>query len=273
MFYAGGAVTESDRFSRESACRVFKDYVSRFDSSDPRISLKLKHTFMVAKLCDEIARSEGLSETDTDLAWLCGLLHDIGRFEQVRRWDTFRDSASIGHAELGVEVLGTVEGARMSDFCDNEEWAGIAMRAVELHSRLKLPDDLDDRTRMFCEIVRDADKVDIVRVFSESDSQSVLGLAPDEFRNGSISDAAMAGFEERRCLGPRDRQANLDGILGVICFSFEIVSPSARSALDRLGYVDDLLRSPFGLAPSFASEDTQAKWCKVSRVLGGNVGC
>lgn len=267
MRCAGGAMTGTGGFSRESALRVFEGYVSRFDASDPKVSLKLEHTYRVAELCDEIARSEGLPGGDADLAWLCGLLHDIGRFEQLKRRSTFRDAESVGHAELGVEVLEGVEGARVADFCDDAEWSGIVMSAVELHSGLRLPDGLDARTREFCEIVRDADKVDNVRVFSASDCQSVLGLTPDEFRQGSISDAAMAGFGERRCLGPEDRQANLDGLLGVVCLAFEIVNPSARSALERLGYLDDLLRRPFGLVPSFTSPDTQSKWGRIVRVF------
>ena len=255
-------------FSRQSAFDTFMRYVFRFDSSDPKIALKVEHTLKVAELCDDIARSKDLAKPDVDLAWLCGLLHDIGRFEQVRRWNTFHDSPRADHAELGTVVLADVDGARIGDFCSDAEWFDIVRAAVGLHSALRLPTDLDDRTRMFCEIVRDADKVDIIRVFANSESQSVLGLSPVEFHNGSISDTAMAGFEERRCLGPKDRSANLDGLLGVVCLTFEIMNPSARSALCSLGYLEDLLRNPFGLTPSFSSSDTQAKWRRVANYFG-----
>ena len=46
-----------------------------------------------------------MSKEDIDLAWLTGLLHDIGRFEQVRRYGTFNDAKSIDHGKLGVEIL------------------------------------------------------------------------------------------------------------------------------------------------------------------------
>ena len=70
---------------RQSCLDAFNSYVARYDVSDERIALKVEHTYEVAKLCDEIARGEGLPPADVDLAWLCGLLHDIGRFEQLRR--------------------------------------------------------------------------------------------------------------------------------------------------------------------------------------------
>ena len=47
----------------------------------------------------------GLSKEDQDLAELIGLLHDIGRFEQVRLYHTFSDKISIDHGQKGVEVL------------------------------------------------------------------------------------------------------------------------------------------------------------------------
>ena len=90
---------------RESCLNAFNSYVDRYDVSDERIALKVEHTYEVAELCDEIARGEGLSPADVDLAWLCGLLHDIGRFEQLRQWGTFSDADSCSHAALGIQVL------------------------------------------------------------------------------------------------------------------------------------------------------------------------
>lgn len=42
-----------------------------------------------------------LSESDRELAYLCAVYHDIGRFEQLKRYHTFLDYKSIDHAQLG----------------------------------------------------------------------------------------------------------------------------------------------------------------------------
>jgi HD superfamily phosphohydrolase YqeK len=72
---------------RDRAAHAFERYVERFDPQDPKIALKVEHTRRVADLAEKIARSlpEGASPEYVDLAWLLGLLHDVGRFEQVRR--------------------------------------------------------------------------------------------------------------------------------------------------------------------------------------------
>ena len=90
---------------RERARAAFLAYVDAYDASNKRIALKIAHTYRVANLCEQIARGEGMDEEDVELAWLCGLLHDLGRFEQLRLWDTFSDGASAEHAAIGAAVL------------------------------------------------------------------------------------------------------------------------------------------------------------------------
>lgn len=256
-------------FSRKKASVAFDCYVEAFDVNDHQIMLKYEHSLQVAQLSEEIARSQGLNQYDVDLAWACGLIHDIGRFEQIRNWGTFRDSESCSHAALGVAVLeGTqkfngitllTSNGHIENFVDGD-CADIVKQAVALHGFLKLPDGLSKRTQTFCEIVRDADKVDIIRVFARSSVEEVLGIPKTEFPNILISDAAMRGFQEERCLGPTDRREKGDILLGVVCLVFELVNASAFSILQRLGYLNELLTCPFSLQPDFSSEDTRLKW-------------
>ena len=46
------------------------------------------------------------------LAHLCAVYHDIGRFEQLRRYDTFLDHLSVDHAQLGCEAVSYTHLAR-----------------------------------------------------------------------------------------------------------------------------------------------------------------
>ena len=70
-----------------------------------KIKLKIDHTYRVAELCERIAKAEQMEKTEVDLAWLLGMLHDVGRFEQLRRYGTFSDADSIDHAALGADIL------------------------------------------------------------------------------------------------------------------------------------------------------------------------
>lgn len=93
------------KINREHIKNTFQEYTDRYDSTDPKIKLKIDHTYRVADLCERIAKSLDLLQEDIDLAWLSGMLHDIGRFEQLRRYHTFSDAQSIDHAKFAVELL------------------------------------------------------------------------------------------------------------------------------------------------------------------------
>ena len=90
---------------RKNVEDTFKKYTDNYDTSDEKIKLKVDHTYRVAALSERIAISLGLDKADTDLAWLIGMLHDIGRFEQLKNYGTFSDADSIDHAHYGVELL------------------------------------------------------------------------------------------------------------------------------------------------------------------------
>lgn len=45
--------------------------------------MKIDHTYRVAALAERIAKMVTDIPIDRDLAWTMGMLHDIGRFEQV----------------------------------------------------------------------------------------------------------------------------------------------------------------------------------------------
>lgn len=59
------------------------------------MNLKYAHSLRVAALSERIAQSLSMEKEDIDLAWLIGILHDIGRFEQLRRYQTFFDYRSM----------------------------------------------------------------------------------------------------------------------------------------------------------------------------------
>ena len=60
---------------RPHARQAFAEYTSHYNAADPKVKLKIDHTYRVAALCERIANSLSLPPQDVDLAWLCGLLH------------------------------------------------------------------------------------------------------------------------------------------------------------------------------------------------------
>jgi len=147
--------------------RWLKNYIEQFASRDPNIQealdLKQAHTERVCDAILDIGRHEGLSDDDLALAEVAALLHDIGRFEQYRKYKTFSDVQSENHAVLGLKVINeynVLQGI-------NPEKARIIIRAVKYHNKAALPDGENGRDLFFMKLLRDADKLDIWHVVTD----------------------------------------------------------------------------------------------------------
>lgn len=235
---------------RTAARAAFDAYVAPYDAANPRIALKVDHTLRVAELCDRIAASLGMNERDRDLAWLCGLLHDIGRFEQVRRWDTFSDARSCSHAALGIEVLfgETAEGHRgqLEAFAQLDEADRDLLRtAVATHSDFRLPEGLNERTRQFCDLLRDADKIDILKAVCTEPVEAIFGVPEEELLASPLTPAVEETFYAHRTVLRAERRVPADFLLGFACFAFELVYPESRRIAGEQGYLFELFDRPF----------------------------
>ena len=89
----------------EKSKNELEKFLLKYDKKNRKILLKIEHTYRTAKISKEIAKSLNLDEENIQLAELIGLLHDIGRFEQAKIYDTFDDKKSIDHADFAVEML------------------------------------------------------------------------------------------------------------------------------------------------------------------------
>lgn len=247
---------------RNRARAAFDTYVAAYDAANPRIALKVEHTLRVMELCERIARETGFTPAGVDLAWLCGMLHDIGRFEQLRRWDTFSDAASTSHAALGVEVLfgsedhGSGAGIIHRFIDSNDELEEVIRAAVGFHSDYRLPEDLDVRTRALCDVVRDADKLDILRVASTDTVETVLNATEDELLVSAVSPAIEDAFFEHRTACYSERITPVDYLVNLACFAYELVYPASLEIADEQEYLYRALERPFGIERPFENKVT-----------------
>ena len=288
--------------NRKNVINAFAEYVRNYAPSDGKIKLKLDHNYRAAGLCQSIAESLGLSEADVDIAWLLGMLHDIGRFEQIRRFGTFNDAQSVDHAEFGADLLfkeglirkfaegyyeecelaglgneeaGQVYGRKIDCLegklnseqgkcnegklnsehvkcnegnlnnerinCDEGRLAGLLELAIRQHNKYRVKEDLTDRELMFCNILRDADKVDIFKVNADIPMEIIYDVTTEELKNGVITKAVLDSFYRKETVLKSVRKSAVDHIVGHISLLFELVYPESYRQAKKQGYVYRLL--------------------------------
>ena len=225
--------------NREKIRAEFSSYVSAYDVSDPKIALKILHTEHVADLCDTISDSLHLGEEEKNIAWVCGMLHDIGRFEQVRRYGTFFDRKSVNHAAFGADLL--FKEGLIRQFLEDTSEDPLIERTIRLHTVYALPETLSDRERMFCHILRDADKIDIMRVNCETPLPEIYNLPEEDFRTSAISDAVFADAMRGLNVNREHSKTAADYVVGHICFVYGLVYPESVRQVSRQGYLRKML--------------------------------
>lgn len=230
-------------FDKDHEKEVFSSYADQYDTRNILVFHKIEHTFRVAELSEVYAKELGMSVPDSNLAWFLGLLHDIGRFEQIRRFGTFVDSHSVDHAELSGDILfreGLID--RFSKEGLPEDWQTIAETAIRQHNKLKLPDTLEARTRRFAEILRDADKTDIFRVIASIPFKDRIGSSKASFRDtGEASPEVMECVLQHRCVPAGLRRSHFEGRVSHCCMAFELAFEVSRRTVREQGYLQALL--------------------------------
>lgn len=238
--------------NRKKVMETFAEYTSHYNAKDPKIKLKIDHTYRVAEISEKIAVWLKLPKQDIELAWLIGMLHDIGRFEQLRRFGTFSDAQSIDHARFGVELLfqeGLLRAYLPED--NAQEAKEIFRTAIWNHSEYRIEEGLDERTEMFCHIIRDADKIDILKVNYEVPIEDIYSVTTEEVRNAQVTPEVMQAFFEKHAVLRSLKKTPVDHIVGHSALVFELVYPVSFEIVQEQGYLEKIL--------AFESENEETK--------------
>ena len=131
----------------EEAMTEFKNYTSNYLEYGEMIELKINHTIRVVNLCERIAKSLNLNDEEIYIAKIIGLLHDIGRFEQWKNYNTFNDLNSIDHADYGVEILKKDNYIRK--YIKDDSYDEIILKSIEYHNKYEIANDLNEKTTIF----------------------------------------------------------------------------------------------------------------------------
>lgn len=225
------------------AREAFERYLEQYDQSDDKVRLKIVHTYGVAEASRQITERMGLSPEDIGLAQLIGLLHDIGRFEQIKRFDSFEPS-TMNHAKFGVRIL--FEEGLIRRFIREDRWDDIIRTAIIKHSDFKLEGIEDSRKLLHARIIRDADKLDNCRVKLEDAIETMLQVTADEVGNSKISPEVMEQFRRKESIRSLTRKTKMDYWVSYLAYFFDINYQVSFDIIEENNYIERLIaRIPY----------------------------
>ena len=221
----------------ENARNEFIKYVSNYDEQNKQIARKIGHSLRVMEISKNIAEDLRLTNEQIEIATLIGLLHDIARFEQWRKYETFRDSISIDHGDMGVEIL--KENDFIRSFIKDAKYDNIILKAIKNHNKYEIEDGLTEEEILFAKIIRDADKLDIIYqglILFWDDKEEI-----EEIEESRITPQIYEQFASKIQVKRIKDSTPLDRLIIFIAFIFDINFKYDFKILKQKDYINKIL--------------------------------
>lgn len=224
----------------------FDAYADGFYGADASLNTKIEykqyHSARTRREMRFLAERLGWSPRSIELAEVIGLLHDIGRFEQLRRHRTYNDHQSLDHALLGVEIL-ELQNVLQTFGVQEQTWIKAAIR---YHNARLLPSHLDPETRPFAQLIRDADKLDIFRYCAGTARRyrdDLQGLAREVGfpLEPYVTPEVVAATLEGEAVDYRKLKTFYDCLMMQLGWVYDMNFPLSMITLKRRGHLDDMM--------------------------------
>lgn len=240
---------KTDKDLREAFLIYARSWCIGEAEHDRHLELKIEHSFHVYDHARALAASESAltGRVLTRALSLAALFHDVARFEQYARYKSFADDLSFNHGAMGAKIL------MRQGFLDGEdkEIRRLALRAVALHNRRALPGGLPEDLRLVLLALRDADKLDILRVMEEQLKPGATGngvvLLHLQEEPGSYSPSVLQALEEGRCANYRDMRYYNDFRILLCTWLFDLHFSASLRIVTEQGSLDAIIDGVAGL--------------------------
>ena len=219
----------------QNAQQEFMKYTENYNLQNEHIKGKQQHSLRVMEISKQIAEGLQLSQEEIRLATLIGLLHDIARFEQYTQYHTFKDMLSVDHGDLGAEILEK----DIRKYIETDRYDDIIIKAVKNHNKYKIEEGLAEKEKIFAQIVRDADKIDIFFIAAE-----VLWRNEKEQVEKSIINPQIKQEidEENNIKNSKYKKIEyVNAILRMLAFMFDVNFKSSFKMIKEEQYVDRMV--------------------------------
>ena len=127
------------------------------------------------------------------------------------------------------------------NYIDTDEYDKIIKCAVKNHNKYKIENDLNEKEELFCKIVRDADKLDILyeilEIFWKEDKDK------PNVEYSKIPDEVMEQILNREPVRRKKGDDDLVKLLCTVAFVFDINFDTSLTIIEQENYINRILNS------------------------------
>lgn len=211
---------------KEKAIETLKEF-GYFEASEKDkeiIRKEIDHSIRVAENAAMIARRVGFNPKDIDLAWLSGLLHDIGKIQILKENDQ-EEIENIDHGEYGARILYKIKIIRKFSlgFGLPGDWKEIVKLTVENHTKYSIRPWLKGRERKFVNMIRDADIIDKIHILKQEYEKKTVVVREDERARAEI----VKCIRSNQAYRPKGDETDFENMVAICLLAYNITHQSS----------------------------------------------
>ena len=130
----------------------------------------------------------------------------------------------MDHADCGVKIL--FDDGLIREFITDSSNDEIIKKAVRNHNKYEIMDEVNDRERLFCKIIRDGDKIDIFRVKTVYYNDEIKDIPSKE---------VIDSFEENKSILLNKVKNKSDAVICHMAFIFDFNFKESLQILKEAG--------------------------------------
>ncbi|WP_319779739.1 HD domain-containing protein [Maridesulfovibrio sp.] len=230
----------------EHNIKIFTDFATPYlqkagENEKADMQLKFDHSLDVFENSCNICKSLSLPAELDETARIAALFHDTGRFPQYLKYKTFRDVDSCNHGTLGARTI--LKHKLLSHLPRKQR--NTVLGAIALHNRNTLPEFISDDLRICTEIVRDSDKIDIIKVLiphmqnvRPENKATLMGL-PE--RTGQVTESVLQEIQQKKQVSYLNMSCLNDFRLLLLSWAYALNYKWSRREMLKRGYVEKLM--------------------------------
>lgn len=238
----------------DRAEKEFDNYTNEYNLENMAIKYKYEHSKRVMENSMNIAKSIRLSIEEVLIAGLIGLLHDIGRFEQYKVYNTFNDSKSVDHGDYAVKIL--FEDNYIRKFIDEDSYDEIIKKSILYHNKYSIG-ECNEKELIFSKVIRDADKIDIFKHYVEKNDAVV-------FKTKEVTPEVYDSFFEKKCLDFKNIKTSADMKILQLSMFFDLNYKYSYDVVKSNNYFNILADKYIA---AMDNEDTKNKYIEIKRFM------
>ncbi len=141
--------------------RYFDEYMKNIDMNNTWSKAKYFHSLKSMDLAKTIATSFAIfSEEEIVVIELIALFHDIGNFEQKNY--NYLDNIEEDSTMKSIEIL--FDDGLIRKITEETKYDNIIKLAIFCHNKDKLPQNIDEKTTIICNIMKDVHRIEELRM-------------------------------------------------------------------------------------------------------------